>query len=371
MELSSRRDADAFKLVVLPSALVSGLFSIVRFPGLTDECAVMFRVFSAAFHICNVLLYRTHDTAKQSSTFARLALLFHACTCFLAAQGSLFNLVLWIAHAGLEIVYTWLFHCLTVRRKSPLPHMCFLVVCLSSGGALRLLRLGQVFESPQAHPRRLEGDDETIMSSSTGILIVTMISLVVGGLVVYGACRLERVNQHPTLFYAMQSLRSSCSLIWRRSTSCLDGLRQCFRTTNDDVCELDDNGISEDALGDACEPNPRKVADPVPHNGEDEPPTNTEDIIFNIVEPQAIGRSSMEAPDEQHVGQTNQEQVRGLDVLPPVHGSLDDAVARDPMDAVEELEHGLMYNAQAAITFSDGGHTGTSWSSDNSESSEQ
>eukprot|EP00928_Gymnodinium_smaydae_P060548 TRINITY_DN4423_c0_g2_i2.p1 TRINITY_DN4423_c0_g2~~TRINITY_DN4423_c0_g2_i2.p1 ORF type:complete len:426 (-),score=40.49 TRINITY_DN4423_c0_g2_i2:419-1696(-) len=389
---------DAFKLVVFPSGLASGLFSIVRFPGLTDESAVMFRICAAAVCICNLLAYRTSDAENRSSGFARLALFFHAGTCFLAAQGSLFSFVLWFAHAGLEIAYTWLYHCLTVRRKSPWPQVCFIMACLSCGGTLRLLRDVQVVETPAQH-RRLEESDDASTSDYMGILIVTMVSVVIGSLIVYGACSLDRVNEHPALFYAMDALRTTSALISRSSRSYRDCLMQCFRkarveayaneedSVGEDVpperfardllstlvastCRnqrdlthhvryarvvsmlrvaLDEEVHSQDGAGELVLPNMTHLVSP---DEEDEAPANVHDIMVSFVEPAVIGRSSMDAQVEHRVGQTNQEQLFELGVLPVADDVVDDVPQRDPMAALEEREHGL-YHAQSAITFSE------------------
>eukprot|EP00928_Gymnodinium_smaydae_P060555 TRINITY_DN4423_c0_g6_i1.p1 TRINITY_DN4423_c0_g6~~TRINITY_DN4423_c0_g6_i1.p1 ORF type:complete len:276 (-),score=28.36 TRINITY_DN4423_c0_g6_i1:32-793(-) len=251
-----------------------------------------------------------------------------------------------------------------------------------------------------------------------GVLIVTMVSLVIGGLVVYGACSLDRVNEHPTLFYAMDSLRSAPTLISRRSRSCLDCLMQSCRKARVEAYEVENDSNFEyssaghfalDLLstvaastcrnqrdlthdvrfgrvvsmlrgaldgqvhsqGNARELVLPNMAHPGSHGGDDEAPANVEDIMFNFVEPNVLGRSSMDARAEYHVGQTNQGQFVPLELLLGAHDFVDVASERDPMAALEELEHGL-YNAQAAITFSEREYfSDTSGSSDYSGSTAQ
>eukprot|EP00928_Gymnodinium_smaydae_P078039 TRINITY_DN6163_c0_g1_i5.p1 TRINITY_DN6163_c0_g1~~TRINITY_DN6163_c0_g1_i5.p1 ORF type:complete len:643 (-),score=64.68 TRINITY_DN6163_c0_g1_i5:273-2033(-) len=205
---------------------------------------MMFRTCAGGVCVCNMLTYWTSTSTSQSQIFARLALVFHAGTCYLAAQGSLFHLaVLWFAHAGLEIAYTWFYHCIVMPRTNSLPQMCFLTACLTCGGISRL-----VPSTSDTQVRRLaasdDQDDDT--SNNVAVAIITMVVLVIGGLMIYGMSSLDHVRDHPTLFHTMDFLKRVCVMIWRRSCSCLDTLRQCFRKAKVEVYEPSGNSISRE-----------------------------------------------------------------------------------------------------------------------------
>eukprot|EP00928_Gymnodinium_smaydae_P049489 TRINITY_DN33223_c0_g1_i2.p1 TRINITY_DN33223_c0_g1~~TRINITY_DN33223_c0_g1_i2.p1 ORF type:complete len:254 (-),score=10.70 TRINITY_DN33223_c0_g1_i2:166-927(-) len=246
-----------------------------------------------------------------------------------------------------------------------------------------------------------------------------MVSLVVGGLIVYGACSLDRVHEHPRLFYAMDSLRNISALVWRRSRSRLHDLRQSSRRAEDEVHEPSHDSTSEDAAhgqfardvlsivaastcrnqraltrdahfervvntiqmaldgtvhfhdapGELILPN---VVHPIAHHEEDEAPANVEDIVVNLVEPDIIGRSLIGGQNEHQNGQTNEDQPFGREVPPPVADLPNDALARDPMEALEQLEDDLMYHAQSEISFSEvEDFSDSGGSNEGSETSEQ
>eukprot|EP00928_Gymnodinium_smaydae_P006814 TRINITY_DN12426_c0_g1_i3.p1 TRINITY_DN12426_c0_g1~~TRINITY_DN12426_c0_g1_i3.p1 ORF type:complete len:441 (+),score=52.19 TRINITY_DN12426_c0_g1_i3:59-1324(+) len=404
MDLPSMGRID-FKLVVLPSALASGLFGLVRFPGLTDESAVMFRLCAAAVCICNMLNYWTSGATSHSSTFARLALVFHACTCFLDAQGSLFNVVLWFAHAGLEISYTWLYHCIAVPRKSPLLQISFVVVCLSCGGVLRLMRSAQPV-ALAAQARRLEERGDQQDTYNAAMIIITMVGVVTGGLMIYGVCSLDKVSDDPTLYYMMDLLKRVCASIWRRMLSCVDALRQ----SQVEVYEKDDSGVSEEtdpvrfardlfstvagtcrkqenlpengsvakvakmiraaakekvrSQHDSGELDIPNMTDPVLHDAlaaivgsgtaEDQIVANFEDIILNIVEADVIDNSSVALPNADfvfHVPSVETSplccEYKNLDHAFEgnarlLETSVDDAQTCDPLASLEELQQDAM-----------------------------
>eukprot|EP00928_Gymnodinium_smaydae_P005537 TRINITY_DN11884_c0_g1_i1.p1 TRINITY_DN11884_c0_g1~~TRINITY_DN11884_c0_g1_i1.p1 ORF type:complete len:306 (-),score=15.42 TRINITY_DN11884_c0_g1_i1:54-971(-) len=197
--------------------------SISRFPGLADQSAAIVRVFAAFICICNLAIWWKGGVTSGSRILANLALFFFSCSCFLIHQSSIFTCVLWFVHASLVIAYVLVYHTMTLLGTSLVPHMCFLAVCLLCGGALRLFH-----------------QSGTVPVDSTGILYVTLLCVIGGALLVNAASSLDQVR------CAIDALRSTCALIWRRFCLHPSVSRHTARSTEIEACELNVIGKIEE-----------------------------------------------------------------------------------------------------------------------------
>eukprot|EP00928_Gymnodinium_smaydae_P009180 TRINITY_DN13398_c1_g4_i1.p1 TRINITY_DN13398_c1_g4~~TRINITY_DN13398_c1_g4_i1.p1 ORF type:complete len:472 (-),score=27.43 TRINITY_DN13398_c1_g4_i1:199-1566(-) len=218
------QDSRIGNYVVLPTCLVSLLFTLVRTPGFRDLSSIVFRAAAGSVSLCNFAIYATAGTTNHVTSFARLSLVFHSVTCGLISECSLFGPVCWTVHFLFQIFYEILYGYMLIPGKAVATQAAICGSVMLAAGCYRLSRSSHAFFTTADRRLEEQGQEETAVAPVVPIAVMTLISMVVGSMVTFGIRYPEQFRDHPKLYECLK--RCQACLIAACDRTCSS---RCFR----------------------------------------------------------------------------------------------------------------------------------------------
>eukprot|EP00930_Biecheleria_cincta_P097543 TRINITY_DN89245_c0_g1_i1.p1 TRINITY_DN89245_c0_g1~~TRINITY_DN89245_c0_g1_i1.p1 ORF type:complete len:529 (-),score=56.26 TRINITY_DN89245_c0_g1_i1:134-1687(-) len=194
------------RLWALPISLIASLFTVIRFPTLAGPRDLCFRACAGCVCVFNTLIYLTGGRSKYTATYGRLVLAAHACSCFLCAECELFGSFLWVLHVVVEIAFEYLYGCIVFQGRYVALHLFLAGAGMAAGGSVRYYNSGRHLAEQS------EGEVDKI-HWAVPTAIVTMVSMCLGCIVIYGARNLEEFSDRSRVWAGLAALTNFCSRI--------------------------------------------------------------------------------------------------------------------------------------------------------------